>query len=50
MKTLKKFRKLTRQELSKVNGGTDYSAGQCENFIHVPPTAAMPEPGRYCLS
>lgn len=50
MKTLKDFRKLTRQELSKVNGGTNYSPRLCDDFIHITPTAAMPEPGRYCLS
>lgn len=50
MKTIKDFRILTPQELSKINGGTNHSDGQCENFIHLPPTAAMPEPGRYCLS
>ncbi|WP_405208649.1 bacteriocin-like protein [Aquimarina sp. LLG6339-5] len=50
MKSLKNFKKLSRTELIKINGGSNNVAGECNNFIDTSITIAMPEPGRYCLS
>ncbi|SEM08534.1 hypothetical protein SAMN04487910_4105 [Aquimarina amphilecti] len=50
MESLKKFKKLSRTELTKINGGSDHTAGECIDFIDTSTTIAMPEPGRYCLS
>ncbi|WP_159092212.1 hypothetical protein [Aquimarina sp. Aq107] len=50
MKSLKKFKKLSRTELTKINGGSNNTTGECNDFIDISTTMAMPEPGRYCLS